>query len=217
MHPVTPRQLIRAAALALLTAAVLAAPGGRAADAPKDQRKDSPLREPVRKALDALKASEKALVFQEEVALMTPEAAWTKFKEGLEKVQKEKVADNFYELTRAVTALEARDKEKDPYWTANYDYALARLYVRRTQVLEYNAMLGRVRRDDLPELDKMLHKGWRLAPQDKFSDRESRELADKAKELYKRLADEHKDTPWQLIAEKEGKAPLSFTWVPWVK
>jgi hypothetical protein len=220
MHPITSRQLIRSAALAFLGSTLLLVSFGQAADPPKDDKKDSPLREPVRKALDALKASEKNLVFQEDITMMQ-EAAWTKFKEGLEKVQKEKVADTFFDLTRAAEALEehkdAREKEKDPYWTANYDYTLARIYVRKTQVLEYNAALGRVRRDDLPELDKMIHKGWHLVPQDKFTDREARELSDKVKELYKRLGDDHKDTPWEMIAQKEGKAPLAFTWVPAVK
>ncbi len=189
-----------------------------AGTAPADEKKDAVLPAAIRKAVETLKATDKALVMQQEFLIAANDAALAKTKEEIEKTQKAKVADVFFDMSQAVEALSElkaeRDKEKDPYWKANYDYTLARLYVRMTQVLEYNAMLGKIRRDDMPELDKQIHKGWRLVPQDKFSDRDSRELSMKALELFKQLGEEHKGTAWELIAQKEGGAPMGFTWVP---
>ena len=179
-----------------------------ASTAPPEKTQDVPLQAAVRKAVETLKASEKALVMRQEFLLAANDDALLKVKVEIEKDQKQKVADALFELNNAAEVLVElkadRDKEKDLYWKANYDYTLARLYVRMTQVLEYNVMLGKIRRDDMPDLDKQLHKGWRLVPQEKFSDRDSRELSLKAQECFKQLVEEHKGTPWELIAQKEG-------------
>ena len=70
-----------------------------------------------------------------------------------------------------------RTKEA-PRWQANYDYALAQLQFRMAYFYEYNAALGRVRKDELPALDKKIHKGYRLNPVDAMIDRDAQKIAE---------------------------------------
>src|SRR5262249_41052413 len=77
-----------------------------------------------------------------------------------------------------------RKKESSPRWQAHFDYVLAQLKLRFAYVNEYNLMLGKIRKDELPPLDPKIHKGWRLAAQEKMqSPREIRDLADDAKKI----------------------------------
>lgn len=198
-----------------VAALFLAAPQGESAD-----KKGPSIPDTVRKGVDALKKSEKDLAIKPEFLAVTDKALVTA-KEEIEKIQKEKVADVFLDLSKAADALvdlqALREKEKDPYWKANYDYTLARLYARMTQVLEYNVMLAKIRRDDMPELDAKIHKGWQLAPSDKFNDRDARDWNMKAQELFKKLNQEHLGTAWELVVHKDVSTPLGFTWVPLLK
>ena len=78
-----------------------------------------------------------------------------------------------------------RDKESSPRWQAHYDYILAQLLARTAYISEYNLMLGKIRKDELPPLDPKLHKGWRLSAVEKMSaPKEIKEHADDARKLF---------------------------------
>ena len=58
------------------------------------------------------------------------------------------------------------------------------LKMRMVYVNEYNAMIAKVKRDELPKLDPKLHNGWRLAAQEKItSPKEVKDLASDARKL----------------------------------
>lgn len=103
-------------------------------------------------------------------------------------------------------------------WQANYDYVLARLKCRLAYITEYNLMLGKIRKDELPPLDPALHRGWRLASAAKMqSAGEAKELVEEARELFDRLIMNHPGTPWEVLARRDRLSALGLTWQPAAK
>src|SRR5262249_2205684 len=134
-----------------------------------------------------------------------------------ETIQKDKVGEAFFNLAKVSEELEERKTGRDKeslYWQANCGYILARVYARQGRILEKKGALGKNRPPDLPPLKPRLNKGWKLAARQMLSDRDAKECADKARQLYKRIAEEHKGTPWELIAKQEGSAHWGLEWVP---
>jgi hypothetical protein len=104
-------------------------------------------------------------------------------------------------------------KNETKLWQANYDYVMARIQFRMAYFYEYNAMLGKIRKEELPQLDPQVHKGYKLASKASMSDRDAQKIADNAKKILKKLSDDHKGTPWELIAKKEMFTSLGLEWV----
>lgn len=100
-------------------------------------------------------------------------------------------------------------------WQANYDFIRARILFRMAYFYEYNAMLAKIRKEELPELDKQVHQGYKLAAKATMSDRDAQKIADDAKKILKKLAEEHKGTPWELIAKREMATSLGLDWAPY--
>ena len=110
---------------------------------------------------------------------------------------------------------EARDEEKAKRWQANFDYAYAELLARIAFIEEYNLMLGRIRKDELPELEKGVDEGWRLTPREKLqSPKDVRDLANLAHKEFAKLAKEHAGTPWEILARRETATSLGLQWQP---
>lgn len=123
------------------------------------------------------------------------------------------------ELEDALRALEKmkpeRAKETSKRWQANHDYVLAMIKARFAYVNEYNFMLGKIRKDELPPIDPKIHKGWRLAAEEKMkSPREYKDQADEARKLFERLIKEHPGTPWEILAKRDKLTALGLTWQP---
>lgn len=181
-----------------------------------DDKEETPFRNAVRAAVKTLQTSDDSFPMMEEFVTV-PAVQLALLKKQIETIQKDKVGEAYFQLSKISEDLEERKEQRDKeglYWQANYDYILARLYARQARILEYNVMLGKIRRDDLPELNPQLHKGWRLIAKEKLSDKDAKEAAAKSQGMYKRLAEEHKGTPWELIARKEGSAHCGLEWVP---
>jgi RNA polymerase sigma factor (sigma-70 family) len=106
-------------------------------------------------------------------------------------------------------------KKEPPQWQASYTYVQAMLLYRMAQFYEYNAMLGQMRKEMLPAFDPKVHRGYRLVPKPAVGDRDAQKLAEMAKKLLKQLADDHKDTPWELIAKRELLTNLGLEWQPY--
>jgi hypothetical protein len=150
-----------------------------------------------------------------EVKVRTKEA----LKKSLSESQKGGPAVQIVELTDLLEEMEKvgakRGEESSRRWQAHYDYALAELKSRLALVHEYNAMLAKVKRDELPDLDAKLHGGWKLARQEKLqSPKEVRDYATDAKKLYAKLIKENPGTPWDVLAKSGHLAPLGLAWVP---
>jgi hypothetical protein len=184
-----------------------------------DDGMDTPLRAALDEGVKALIASDQSrdLRISETFDKPANDMALNAVKKQIEAIQKEKVGEELFRLGKVIDELEARKDsvEKDTkLWQARYDYILARLYQRQAYVLEYTAMLGKIRRDDLPQLDPKINKGWRLSAKKDMSDKDGKDLADKSRKLLDELAKKHKGTPWELIAKREAITALGMEWQP---
>jgi hypothetical protein len=132
-----------------------------------------------------------------------------------------KLAQLYADLERELEELKslADDAKKEPaQWQVNYDYVQAMLLYRMAHFYEYQAMLGKVRKDELPQRDPKLHpNGYRMVPKakGKLSDREADARAMEATKLLQQIAEKHKGTPWQLVAKRELLTNLGLEWQPW--
>src|SRR5262249_36004387 len=97
------------------------------------------------------------------------------------------------ELQTMDKAAEKRAEEPSKRWQANFDFAMAQLKARYAYIHEYNLMLGKVRKGELPPLDAAAgHKGWRLASTAKMaSGKEVREIEAESRKLLAKLIKEH--------------------------
>jgi hypothetical protein len=120
------------------------------------------------------------------------------------------------ELDEKLTAAKKRGAETSKRWLAHADYVSAHLKLRLAECHEYNLALGKVRTDQLPDLDrKEGQNGWRLAPKAKLSaPKEYRDLADEAKAALAELAKKCPRTPWAALAEKQADMTLGLEWQP---
>jgi hypothetical protein len=140
-------------------------------------------------------------------------------KKSLSESQKGGPAVQIVELTDLLEEMEKvgekRGEEPSKRWQAHYDYVLAELKSRLALVHEYNTMLAKVKRDELPSLDPKSHRGWRLVPQEKLqSPKEVKDFAADAKKIYAKLIRENPGTPWEVLAKRGLMTPLGLAWVP---
>jgi hypothetical protein len=183
-----------------------------------DVRRD-PKRYPVRAAvLDAVTALQKSHELPMTDTLLAKDLN-PRTKQAIV-ARQEEVAKVAMALRAALDTAEAaagrRGTETSKRWQAHYDYTRALVKQRLALVEEYNLMLGRVRRDELPELDpKAGQTGWRIAPTDKVSSaRDVRELADDARRELSMVAKSHPKTTWAVLAEMDQETKPGLRWEP---
>jgi hypothetical protein len=113
----------------------------------------------------------------------------------------------------AVAGLRASEPKR---WQAHYDYAVAETHTRLAFLHEYDLSLGQVLKEELPEPDKAKgNDGWRLVPATKMhSKKDVQKLAEQSRELFGKLAADHKDTPWAALAKRELDRPPGLKWEP---
>jgi Caspase domain len=144
-------------------------------------------------------------------------AAEGPFKE-LVKTDELNVAKILGALTEALEELKnaGEDREKESKrWQANYDFMVARLEEQVAYLVEYQSLLGSMRKE-LPERNPNLHGGWRLSAQPTLSglDREARKTFDSSRKLLDKLMKEHAGTPWEILAKREKLTNLGLKWEP---
>jgi hypothetical protein len=177
--------------------------------------KDNQLRKTIKEAVALLVKHNNA--FRERFpALPTDAQKANAFKSQIQNQQQDlalvyAALDAKYEELKALR--ENRDRETK-YWQANFDYVMARLGFRLAQFIEYQVMLGQIRKDELPRLNKQKHTGYRLRAKINLTDREGAKIAADAKKLLKKIAEEHKGTPWELLAKREMMVALGLEWLP---
>lgn len=132
--------------------------------------------------------------------------------------EQEPIAKMQLGLTEAMELLEKAEKqldqEKSPRWRALFQYALAQAQMRWAYMQEYNLSLGNIRTDSL---GKAPAGGglptWRLVSVEKMkSKKDVKEKADAARELMGKIAEEHKGTPWELLAKMHKAVALGLDW-----
>lgn len=105
----------------------------------------------------------------------------------------------------------ARPQETRPRWQAGYDLAMGRVLATKVRTEGYDAMLAQAKgglevrneRNNTFDLvaDEEISTGGRL---------ESEAMS--AQEYLQRVVDEHPDTPWSLLAQRELSQPLGWSW-----
>jgi hypothetical protein len=179
-----------------------------------EEDKDGVLRASVQDAIDALEKSEQAKDMVV-VELLDPSPD----QEKIARIQREWVGEEIFHLGRAVEELEQLKTQRvkqGKRWRASYDYVLARLYAREASIVEYSAMLGTIRRGQLPQRIAA-HKGWRLASVKDLHDTDGVKYAREAKKLLETLSREHRGTLWELVGQRGANASLGLEWQPFAE
>jgi len=121
-------------------------------------------------------------------------------------------------LERAIVILESVQgmRESEPKrWQAHYDYALAQCKARVSWLHEYNLALGNIRTEVLPPLDeKKGQDGYRLQASEKMKVKSEAKRAEEAKELYAKIMEDYKGSPWAILAKRDRTVSLGLQWVP---
>ena len=92
------------------------------------------------------------------------------------------------------------------------------LKARLAYLNEYNKLMGNVRTETLPPLNKALgHNSYKLASSEKMkSGKEVQQLAEESQQAYGRLIAENKGTPWAIQAKRDRSFSLGLAWQPFV-
>jgi hypothetical protein len=113
---------------------------------------------------------------------------------------------------------EERKEEKSKFWQATFDYVMAQAKARYVYTNEYDSVVGLIRKDNLPDLDKKKGQaGWRLASKESLttSDNDVKEMRKDVRKIYLKLAKDHPGTPWAVLAKREKDATLGLRWEPY--
>jgi hypothetical protein len=104
-----------------------------------------------------------------------------------------------------------REKETVLRWQAGYDLAMGRILAVKVRTETYNAMLAAAKRG--LKFKDPKNNTWVLEPSNEISaGSQYQKLADKAKMYLERVVQEHPDTPWSYLAQRELKDPFSWKW-----
>lgn len=109
------------------------------------------------------------------------------------------------------TGEQYRDREASPRWLAAYDLALGTVLAHQVRAEAYNAMLAKAKRGMSFKNEK--NNTWELKPANKISVGSRLEKDGmRAVELLKNVAEQHKGTPWGLLATREMRRPVGWVW-----
>ena len=160
-------------------------------------------------------------------ALMSPAKGVNKVKTRFVQVDIARLAGELTEAQQAVAVLERplammksalepgmkfRDSEESVRWRAGYDLAMGRVLAQKVRTETYNAMLAEAKRGGMKFKGEKSNT-WVLKPSDDVTvgSKWKRE-AEAAVELLSTVANEHKGTPWALLAQKELEVPIGWKW-----
>ncbi|MES2791262.1 MAG: vWA domain-containing protein [Planctomycetota bacterium] len=105
-----------------------------------------------------------------------------------------------------------RDKITEQRWQAAYDLALGRALAMRARTLGYNTILAEMKINPR-SFTKKGNNQWILkASKEVNAVPEIKKKAAKAATYLKRVIDQHPDTPWAALAERELSVPMGWEW-----
>lgn len=125
-------------------------------------------------------------------------------------------ADLEYKLNIMLKALEGGEKDRkkilEPRWQAGFDLALGRVLTMMVRAHGYNAVLAEMKTNPKSFKDPQ-NNHWVIEPSDEISTGvQVKKMAGKGVELLEKVIREHEGTPWELIARRELKQPLGWSW-----
>jgi hypothetical protein len=179
------------------------------------EKAKTPLRDAVENARQVLADLSGRVTLQDRFSAPADE---NRFKAQIMKDQTE-LANEIQKLKDALDELVAAGKEhranESKRWQANYDYAVARLEAQIAYMIEYQALVGSLRKE-LPARDPKIHNGWRLAshrdPQG--GDSEANKLTRAARSKLDKIIQTYKDTPWAIVARRDKYGAMGLEWQP---
>jgi len=125
----------------------------------------------------------------------------------------ERTAYTVDEALRPITAAaKLRDRETSRRWQAHFDLVRGRLLAMKVRCYEYNWACARLKKDP-PKFKNPKANAWKLVPDTAIQYSEKAVTAARdAERLLHRVIEEHPDTPWALLAQRELKDPFGFKW-----
>ena len=107
--------------------------------------------------------------------------------------------------------MKERGKEKTLRWKAGFDLAFGRVLAQQVRTETYNAMLAQAKRG-MP-FKNPKNNTWVIKSSDSITvGSKWQSQANLAKELLTDVKDQHKGTPWALLASEELKVPFGWEW-----
>ncbi|MCE9605224.1 MAG: VWA domain-containing protein [Planctomycetia bacterium] len=117
--------------------------------------------------------------------------------------------DNLYTIIKA--GEKDREKLVEPRWRAGFDLAYGRVLAVKVRTEAYNQMLARAKGG--MKLADPKTNVLTLVPVDEVSSNSQLDKMGKlARELLERVAQEHRGTPWAMMAEAELNDPIGWKW-----
>jgi hypothetical protein len=117
--------------------------------------------------------------------------------------------NTLYEVLRLGEA--DRVKEVEARWQAGYDLAMGRVTAAKVRTEGYNAMLAAAKRG--LKFSNPKNNTWILEAANEFNTgSQLAKAGEQAKTYLERVAKDHPETPWAMLAELELKTPLGWKW-----
>ncbi len=105
-----------------------------------------------------------------------------------------------------------RDKISEPRWRAAYDLAAGRALAIKVRALGYNQMLADMKGQP-KNFQKKDSNEWRITPSKTINAGQAVKKLERQATMYlQRVMDEHPDTPWARLAERELAIPMGWEW-----
>ncbi len=105
--------------------------------------------------------------------------------------------------------------ENEPRWAAAYDLAMGRAMAMRVRLYGYNLMLAQMKQAPLSFENPAQENQWLLVAGEEIdTGPQMRQAAEDARTYLARVIDEHPDTPFARIAERELSTDMGWRWQP---
>ncbi len=167
----------------------------------------------------------RAATFSMADQLDAPELRFTRFNEGQFVQSVSSAQQSAAILSPAINRLydllregeEERPNEISPRWQAGFDLAIGRTIAAKVRSETYNSMLALIKtklKFDRPK-DKATPQNntWVLEPADTIqTGSQDAKLLAKAQMYLNRVVEDHPDTPWAMLAQRELQTPMGWKW-----
>jgi hypothetical protein len=104
-----------------------------------------------------------------------------------------------------------REKLTEPRWRAGFDLAYGRIMAVKVRTEFYNAMLARAK-GGMKFADPKTNVLTLVPANEVTNNSQLDKMAKLSRELLERVAQEHRGTPWAMLAEAELKDPIGWRW-----
>ncbi len=109
------------------------------------------------------------------------------------------------------TGEQDREEEVSLRWKAGFDLAMGRVLAVKVRTSTYNQMLALAK--SKLKFEDAKNNTWTLEAADEITTgSQARKEAERAKMYLQRVIDEHPNTPWAMLAEKELASPIGWKW-----